>query len=208
MDEAAAAKYAEDLAKAVPLGGRGGLGLEANAATREKRKVSRAEKELLGAMKGRAGGLASMQTTVARAITHGNANFDPWKKPVKTSELHNVNTSKADLYSHFLSAGTLAGAGLPPARPSTQAGAGTEAIADEKVRKALKKALKANGGEMKGKALRKAAVEALLASAGLSSDAQKAVRAQVEGAIRRGGEEGKWSTADSGMVTSNKRKRA
>jgi hypothetical protein len=63
------------------------------------------------------------------------------------------------------------------------------------VRKALKKALKANGGEMKGKALHKAAVEALLASASLGSDAQKAARAQVEGAIRRGGEEGKWSTA-------------
>jgi len=81
MDEARQAAYADEVARSAPLGGRGGLGLETGGVAPEKRKVSKAEKELLGSLKGHPGGLASMQTTVARAITHGNANFDPYGAP-------------------------------------------------------------------------------------------------------------------------------
>lgn len=202
MDEAAQAKYAEDLAKAGPVGGRGGLGLDASAAPQAKRKVSKAEKELLGTMKGRAGGLSSMQTTVARAITHGNANFDPWKKPVKTSELHNVNVSKTGLYSHFQSAGLIEGSAM-----HAEDDAPTVDLKKEVVQAEVKKALKAGGGEVKRKALRKVAVDALLASASLGVGCKPAVQALVDAAIERGSQKGKWSLSDAGVVSRSKKRK-
>jgi hypothetical protein len=202
MDEAAQAKYAEDLAKAGPVGGRGGLGLDANAAPQAKRKVSKAEKELLGSMKGRAGGLSSMQTTVARAITHGNANFDPWKKPVKTSELNNVNVSKTGLYSHFQSAGLIEGSSTRPEDDVPKID-----LKKEEVQTQVKKALKAGGGGVKRKALRKSAVEALLASTGLGVGCEAAMQVLVDAAIERGSRKGKWSLSDTGVVSRSKKRK-
>lgn len=206
MDEAAAAAYAEDLAGRAPAGGRGGLGFEANAGSREKRKGTKAEKELLGSLKGHTGGLASMQTTVARAITHGNANFDPWKKPVKSCELHVVTTNKRDLYAHFQSAGVLTG--NEQTKASQPHGVPLPSISDKAMLKAIKKALKAHGGPMPSKALRKSVVSLLFGCATLGSEARAAAKAQLGRVIEVGAQNGKWNFADNVVTLSRKRSRS
>ncbi|KAJ1631523.1 hypothetical protein T492DRAFT_995225 [Pavlovales sp. CCMP2436] len=206
MDDATAAAYIEGLEASGPLGGRGGLGLAAGAGPQEKRKVSKAEKALLGTVKGRSGGLASMQTTVARAITHGNVNFDPWKKPVKTSELNNANTNKNDLYAHFRSAGDLTG--KEKDTPAADASAAAAPVVEDKtVQKTLKKLLKASGGEMSSSRLRKGAVESLLSGVKVSSEAKAALKSQFGRALERGVKKGTLCET-SGLVSLAKRKRS
>lgn len=210
MDDNEAAEYADKLSAKVPLGGRGGLGLERGAGPSEKRRASKAEKELLGSLKGHPAGLASMQTTVARAITHGNANFDPWKKPVKSSELHAVTANKSNLYSHFQSAGVLTGDEQEAARrPSAAASAPAAAIVDKAMLKAIKRALRANSGELTSRALRRAVVGSLLAGGGGvgAKVAKAAVKEQFGRALDAGQRSGKWSLTAAGDTVALARKR-
>mmetsp|Transcript_9109 Transcript_9109/g.26448 ORF Transcript_9109/g.26448 Transcript_9109/m.26448 type:complete len:212 (-) Transcript_9109:152-787(-) len=209
MDEKAAAKYAEDLAKAGPLGGRGGLGLDAGDQGAPKRKVSAAEKELLGTKKGKSSaGLGGMQTTVARAITHGNLNFDPWKNPVKSSELKKVNTSKQGLYDHFHSAGFL---GADAQQKKARSGTPTlehkaNPISEADVKKAVKKMLKGESGSMDEKKLRRKVLGSLLDDVhrGHPAHSKKELKALFKSSLKAGVAKGRWIRTDGAVVLSRR----
>lgn len=211
MDEAQATKLAEEMATRGPVGGRGGLGFEAGTSKQDRGKLSAAEKELLGASS-RKGGLASMQATVARAITHGHADFDPWRKPVKSADLNKVNGSKVGLYGHFQSGGLLSG---NPAANSDRDGRGhggpsargqaTGDISRKEVRKALKSVLRASAGSapdgrtvLKAKKLRKAVI-ARVAGEAAGKSKRRAARQVFAEVLAAGAEKGLWQM-DDGVV--------
>jgi hypothetical protein len=66
--------------------------------------------------------------------------------------------------------------------------------------------VRVRSGEVKRKALRKSAVDALMAT-GLGIGCKPAVQALVDAAIERGSQKGKWSVSDEGVVSRSKKRK-
>jgi len=131
-----------------------------------------------------------------------------WKKPIKASELNAVNANKNDLYSHFTRAGVLTGDQDVALETQMQNAAPAPGPAfDKAVLKAVKRALKGNGGQMASKALRKSVVASLAAGAQGGPDARAAIKAHVDRAIELGGRSSKWSVHEGTVTLSRKSRR-
>lgn len=176
-DAALSALHSELASQEAERGAHGGLGFAKKSGTKKEAKGTVASRTLLdGGDKKKQGGAREFHTTTAGAVAAGH--WDPWSRPVEF-KMNQVNRRVGGLYSMFVKGGTV---GAELEKPAAAASAAPAPKAKEKKRdkaakraatkeaaapsvaesaggsfnfkKAIRKQLRAEGGQMRLKSLR------------------------------------------------------